>query len=130
MLSYTDPSRTTFSYTTGKRTNGRTIKVELRYPATVKVQPVGGTAADAPITHGAPRIPSVVFAPGYRLGPSDYDALLDGWVHAGYIVASVEFPNTTAPVCPTPHAAANLPTAIPRTICSPSRRISRSLSSR
>jgi hypothetical protein len=56
----------------------------------------------------------VVFAPGYRLQPSDYAPLLDGWVRAGYLVASVEFPATTYPASDVPYAA-HLPHGVPET---------------
>ena len=55
---------------------------------------------------GRPRTSSGSWS--YRLAPSDYEALLDSWVSAGFLVAAVEFPDTTFPASDVPYAA-NLP---------------------
>src|SRR5216684_1756899 len=104
IFTFTDASRATFNYTTGNSSKGRKLVVELRYPATVTVAPTAATVANAAISKRTPR-PLIVFAPGYRLAPSDYDALLDSWVSAGYLVAVVEFPDTTFPASDVPYAA-------------------------
>jgi predicted esterase len=101
---YTDASRTTYDYTTGQVAKGRKIVVEVRYPTVVAVAPSGDTVGDAPITKRA-AYPLILFAPGYRLQPSDYAPLLDGWVRSGYLVASVDFPDTTFPASDAPYAA-------------------------
>jgi hypothetical protein len=111
MLTFVDPSRSTYNYTTGAVTKGRRIVVELRYPATVTTSSADVAVPDAPIAKRVAR-PMVVFAPGYRLRPSDYAPLLDGWVRAGYLVASVEFPATTYPASDVPYAA-HLPHGTP-----------------
>jgi hypothetical protein len=101
-FSFTDPTRTTYDYTTGKTHAGRTIGVEVDYP----------TYAGAPDTQ-APNVPIVsrksypliVFAPGYRLRPKNYTTLLNSWVKAGFLVAALEFPATTYPASEPPYHA-------------------------
>jgi hypothetical protein len=87
------------------------LVVELRYPATVTGDPTGATVPNATISKRKRR-PLIVFAPGYRLQPSDYDALLDSWVTAGYLVATVKFPDTTFPASEAPYVA-HLPHGTP-----------------
>lgn len=91
---FVDPSRTTYDYVTGKSTPGRTLHVEIRYP-TLHGAP-GKETADAALDRKSSD-PLVVFAPGFRLRPSDYAPLLDAWVRAGFMVAAVDFPDTTFP---------------------------------
>jgi alpha-beta hydrolase superfamily lysophospholipase len=44
------------------------------------------------------RRPLVVFAPGYSVGPTPYEPLLESWATHGFIVAAIEFPLTDADV--------------------------------
>jgi predicted esterase len=104
-----DASRTTYSYVTGKTTSGRHLKVEIRYP-TLAGSPAHETSDARPDFHDVDAL--IVFAPGYRLRPNDYAYLLDGWVRAGFVVAAVEFPDTSYPASEAPYAA-NLPYGTP-----------------
>jgi predicted esterase len=112
-FSYTDSSRSTYNYVTGEIAKGRKITVELRYPAKGTHKPGTDTSSGAAIVKRK-AYPLIVFAPGYRLRPSDYHVLLDSWVDSGYLVASVEFPNTTYPASEAAYAA-NLPHGTPET---------------
>jgi hypothetical protein len=108
-VSYLDSSRTTFNYTTGKTINGRRLRLEIRYP-THDVTTAGETA-NAPMIKGT-AYPVIVFAPGYRHRAQDYAPLLDDWVSAGFVVASIAFPDDTYPASDKPYAA-NLPHGSP-----------------
>jgi pimeloyl-ACP methyl ester carboxylesterase len=55
----------------------RTLRTVIRRPA--------ATAAPPPV---------VVFAHGFNAEPEDYDALLDAWAAAGYLVAAPELPSS------------------------------------
>lgn len=44
------------------------------------------------------RWPLVVFAHGFQVGPPPYEAMLEAWAAAGYVVAAPEFPLTDAAV--------------------------------
>jgi predicted dienelactone hydrolase len=104
MRTYTfvDTTRSTYDYATGKVEAGRKIGVELRYPA--KATSGVAAAGGAPIAHRK-AYPLILFAPGYRLRAEDYDALLDGWVRDGFLVAAISFPDTTYPASEPPYAA-------------------------
>ena len=99
---FTDSSRTTLNYTSGKTEPGRTIGVEIRYP-TDRGSPAHENL-NAPLSRRA-HYPLIVLAPGYRLQPENYAALLDAWVRDGFIVAALEFPDTTYPESEPPYAA-------------------------
>ncbi len=47
------------------------------------------------------RRPLVVFAPGFGVGPTPYEALLATWAEQGYVVAAIEFPLTDSAVAGT-----------------------------
>ena len=75
---------------------GRVLTTEVRYPT------LAGSATterlDArPTTVGGP-YPVIVFAHGWDTEPSSYQAMLDSWVSAGFVVVSPIFPdeNTAA----------------------------------
>jgi predicted dienelactone hydrolase len=95
-FSFTDtsPSRKTYNFTTGKTLNGRTVGVELNYP-TYLGSPDSSTP-NVPIV-SRKSYPLIVFAPGYRLRPQNYATLISAWVKAGFLVAALEFPDTTYP---------------------------------
>jgi predicted dienelactone hydrolase len=112
-FSYLDSSRLTYNYVTGTSTKGRRIEIELRYPGTSSTAPSGQIDPGARVAKRR-AYPLVVFAPGYRLQPSDYASLLDAWVHKGYFVASVDFPNTTYPGSEAAYTA-GLPHGLPET---------------
>jgi pimeloyl-ACP methyl ester carboxylesterase len=40
----------------------------------------------------------IVFAPGFAVGPTPYESLLEAWASHGYVVAAIEFPLTDAAV--------------------------------
>jgi predicted alpha/beta hydrolase family esterase len=101
-FSFTDLTRKTYNYVTGKTTAGRTIGVELEYPTYHGSS--GTEAPNVPITTRK-SYPLIVFAPGYRLRPKNYSALLDSWVKAGFLVAALEFPDTTYPASEPPYRA-------------------------
>lgn len=44
------------------------------------------------------RLPLVVFAHGFQVGPAPYEALLEAWAARGWVVAAPEFPLTDAAV--------------------------------
>ena len=92
--SFTDPTRKTYDYTTGKTLAGRTVGVELEYPTYH-----GSAGIETPDVSIVSKksYPLIVFAPGYRLRPQNYTTLIDGWVKAGFLVAALEFPDTTYP---------------------------------
>jgi predicted dienelactone hydrolase len=108
-LSFTDPSRKTYNYTTGATLASRTVGVEIRYPTYAGA--VGTEALNVAITHRK-SYPLILFAPGYRLRAEDYLPLLDSWVKAGFLVAALQFPDTTYPASEPPYAA-NLPHNLP-----------------
>jgi pimeloyl-ACP methyl ester carboxylesterase len=110
-LSFSDPSRKTTSFTTGKTALGRTVGVELDYPTYL-----GSPNTETPNVAIASRksYPLIVFAPGYRLRPSNYATLIASWVKAGFLVAALEFPDTTYPSTVAPYNA-HLPYGSPET---------------
>lgn len=75
----------------GPGTAGRVLTTQIRYP-TVRGSATGETPGAAPATADGP-FPVVLFAHGYDLSPSYYEALLDAWVRAGFIVVSPVFPD-------------------------------------
>ncbi len=73
---------------------GRQLITEVRYPTLAGA--AGFETKNAPpASVGAP-FPVVVFAHGYDTEPSDYAALLDSWVRAGFVVVSPRFPDENA----------------------------------
>lgn len=76
-------SCSTENFVTGTSTNGRTIGADIWYPS------YGG---NTPATGG--NAPLIVLAPGYDLSPNAYLPLIFPWVHAGYVVAAIVFPDT------------------------------------
>ena len=88
------PGATTEDFATGQTTAGRHLLTEIFYPTTA-----GGSAATAaaPVLSAPPATkygpyPVIVFAHGYDLLPSTYQAMLDAWVQAGFVVAAPIFP--------------------------------------
>jgi predicted esterase len=101
-FSFTNPSSTTYDFVTGKTLPGRTIGVELDYP-TYQGSPGRETPNVAIVSRKS--YPLIVFAPGYRLRPQNYSTLIESWVKAGFLVAALEFPNTTYPASEAPYRA-------------------------
>jgi predicted dienelactone hydrolase len=93
-LTLIDHSNSTFNFATGKTTAGRVLQVNVFYPrgALTARTTSSGSKADRAVEH-----PLVVFASGFRLRPGDYRYLIDAWARAGFVVAAVNFPNTTYP---------------------------------
>lgn len=91
---YLDRSRPTYDYLTGKDLPGRRILTEIRYPSSAQTS---SEIPGGPVALRATPYPVIVFAEGYRARPDLYVRLLDAWVHAGYVVVSPEFPDTTYP---------------------------------
>jgi hypothetical protein len=108
-FSFTNPTGTTYNFATGKTHAGRTIGVEIDYP-TYLGSP-GTETSNVPIV-ARKSYPLIVFAPGYRLRPKNYTTLLTSWVKAGFLVAALEFPDTTYPATEPPYRA-NLPNGTP-----------------
>jgi dienelactone hydrolase len=88
-LVFTEPAHTGV---TGQRLGARSLLTVIRYPAARG--PAGSWAS-------AGRFPLVMFAPGFRQCSSTYENLLQDWVSAGYVVASVDFPRTSCQVAST-----------------------------
>ena len=110
-LSFTDPSRKTYDFMTGKTLIGRTVGVEIDYPTYL-----GSPDSETPNVPIVSRksYPLIVFAPGYRLRPQNYTTLIKSWVKAGFLVAALEFPDTTYPATAPPYKA-QLPYGSPET---------------
>jgi dienelactone hydrolase len=77
---------------TGQHLGERSLLTVIRYPAARGAS--GSWAAGGPF-------PLVMFAPGFRQCSSTYENLLQAWVSAGYVVASVDFPRTSCQVAAT-----------------------------
>lgn len=60
----------------------------------VELSPHRALTTDVWIPDAPGRRPLIVFAPGFDVGPSAYQALLEAWARHGYIVAAPEFPLT------------------------------------
>ncbi len=89
---FIDTSRSTKNWKTRVSTPGRRLVTQVRYPTTN-----GNSASETLRAHPAYRrgpFPLVVFAPGFKVYPVEYRALLDAWVRAGYVVAAPIFPDT------------------------------------
>jgi pimeloyl-ACP methyl ester carboxylesterase len=101
-FSFKEPNGTTYDFTTGKTLPGRTIGVEIDYPTYA-----GAPGSETPNVPIASRksYPLIVFAPGYRLRPKNYETLLNSWVKAGFLVAALSFPDTTYPASEAPYRA-------------------------
>ncbi len=101
---------TTYDYATGATTPGRQMVTLIEYPALPR-----GTATNghdlAPARQWGP-YPVILFAPGYDMAPSGYEALLSSWVKAGFVVASPSFPETN-PAAVSAAAAAGYPHGTP-----------------
>jgi predicted dienelactone hydrolase len=108
-FSFTDPSRKTYDFTTGKTLVGRTVGVEIDYPTYL-----GSPSSETPNVSIVSRksYPLIVFAPGYRLRAQNYETLIYSWVKAGFLVAALEFPDTTYPATVPPYKA-QLPYGLP-----------------
>lgn len=108
---FVDTSRSTYDYATGKTTPGRHIGVEVRY-----LTHAGSSGTEDPNAAVAQHrgSPMILFAPGYRLRAEDYTSLLDAWVRDGYLVAALQFPDTTYPQSDVPYRA-GLPHGLPET---------------
>lgn len=92
MKTYTfvDRSRTVAaSHTTTGNPGPRVLRTFVWYPA---VRSGGANVRPSPAPGGP--FPLVVFASGYNANPTDYQRLLESWVHAGYVVAAPAFPLT------------------------------------
>jgi len=63
------------------------------YPA--QSVPLGQAASGAVPDRSDGPYPLVVFAPGFGSTPQFYDALLESWASAGYVVAAPQFPLTS-----------------------------------
>jgi dienelactone hydrolase len=75
----------------------RKLVTIVRFPQPSSPSPPGGPtgptgAAEARGARGPGPLPLIVFAHGYNLTPTAYDALLDAWTRAGYVVAAPVFP--------------------------------------
>jgi hypothetical protein len=108
-FTFIDPGRSTFDYTTGKRIDRRSLGVEFLY--LTKAGVADRITPDAPIERRM-AYPLVLFAPGYRLRTANYTTLLEAWVRAGFLVASISFPDTTYPASDVPYSA-HLPYGLP-----------------
>ena len=75
---------------TGQHLGERSLLTVIRYPAARGAS----WAASGPF-------PLIMFAPGFRQCSSTYENLLQAWVSAGYVVASVDFPRTSCQVAAT-----------------------------
>ena len=75
---------------TGQHLGERSLLTVIRYPAARGAS----WAASGPF-------PLIMFAPGFRQCSSTYQNLLQAWVSAGYVVASVDFPRTSCQVAAT-----------------------------
>ncbi len=73
-----DPSRWTPARTTTPAHPGRTIGLEV-------YAPVGLTG----------KLPTILFAPGYRVGPAFDQLMLNSMASAGYLVIGLDFPGST-----------------------------------
>ncbi len=75
-------------------TTYRPLSTYVFYPSTS--QGAGGSgatpAADAPMASVGAPFPVIVFAHGYDQTPDSYQALIDAWVEAGFVVAAPVFP--------------------------------------
>jgi len=77
---------------TGQHLGERSLLTVIRYPV----------ARSASASWAAPGpFPLVMFAPGFQQCSSTYENLLQAWVSAGYVVASVDFPRTSCQVAAT-----------------------------
>lgn len=76
---------------TGQQLPGRVLTTEVRYP-TLAGSAGSETVNAKPATVGGP-YPVIVFAHGFDTEPVDYQALLDSWVNAGFVVVSPIFPD-------------------------------------
>ncbi len=99
---YLDTSRSTPDYANGTTLSGRKLLTEVRYPTLAKPSALARAGA-APARRFGP-YPLIVFAHGYDLLPDNYDALLNAWVHAGFVVAAPIFPATNATAVAADHA--------------------------
>ncbi len=63
-----------------------------------KLSPHRALTTEVWIPDAPGRRPLIVFAAGFKVGPTPYRALLTAWAHDGYIVAAPEFPLTDAAV--------------------------------
>src|SRR5579859_5244159 len=77
---------------TAQHLGERSLLTVIRYPAARSAS--GSWAAGGPF-------PLVMFAPGFQQCSSTYENLLQAWVSAGYVVASVDFPRTSCQVAAT-----------------------------
>lgn len=76
----------------GDRPAPRTLQTTILYPAAPDSTSTVQEGAP-PDRAGAP-YPLVVFGPGYLQVPADYQALLDAWASAGFVVVAPTFPLT------------------------------------
>ena len=92
---YVDDSRSTPAHDGDGELPERTLVTDLLYPA--DGDPASGAAVEgaAPDPTGAP-YPLVVFSHGLGGSFEYYQALLEGWAAAGYVVAAPRFPLTYA----------------------------------
>jgi len=77
---------------TGQHLGERSLLTVIRYP-------VARSASGSWAAPGS--FPLVMFAPGFQQCSSTYENLLQAWVSAGYVVASVDFPRTSCQVAAT-----------------------------
>jgi pimeloyl-ACP methyl ester carboxylesterase len=91
-----DPSRATPANGAVSAHPGRTVGVTIYYPS--EGSPKSRPIRDQPVDRSAAPYPLIVFAPGFGATPAGYQALLVQWASAGYVVAGLTFPLTSADV--------------------------------
>jgi predicted dienelactone hydrolase len=82
-LTFTEPAHTGV---TGQHLGARLLVTVIDYP-------VNAGSASSALAPG--RFPLLMFAPGFRQCPTTYRHLLQTWASAGYVVAAVDFPQTS-----------------------------------
>ena len=85
-LTFTEPA---YTGVTGQHLDERVLVTEVDYP----VSPGSSGSRLAP-----GRFPLLMFAPGFMQCPGTYGHLLQTWASAGYVVAAVDFPQTSCRV--------------------------------
>ncbi len=78
----------------GGHASPRTLVTEIWYPSIggSKTKPTAGARPD----RSAGPFPVIVFAHGFDTVPATYEALLDSWVNAGFVVVAPLFPDENA----------------------------------
>jgi len=89
-----DGSRVTPANGTVAGHPGRTLITTVLYPA--KGRGAGQPVSGAPADRAAGPYPLIVFAPGFGSDVTNYLPLLEKWASAGFVVAALVFPLTSA----------------------------------